>query len=54
VKVCSLLVNPGQQLINVPISYAGFEISDTWLMGYGLDVKENGRNLPYIIKTVKK
>ena len=54
VKVCSLLVNPGQQLINVPISYVGFEISDTWLMGYGLDVKENGRNLPYIIKTVKK
>ena len=54
VKVCSLLVNPGQQLINVPISYVGFEISDTWLMGYGLDIKENGRNLPYIVKTVKK
>ncbi len=54
VKVCSLLVNPDQQLIAVPIAYSGFQISDTWLMGYGLDVKENGRNLPYIIKTDKK
>ncbi len=54
VKVCSLFVNPAQQLINVPISYSGFEISDTWLMGYGMDVKEFGRNLPYIVKTSKK
>ena len=54
VKVCSLFVNPAQQLINVPISYYGFEISDTWLMGYGMDVKEFGRNLPYIVKTAKK
>ena len=54
VKVCSLFVNPSQQLINVPISYSGFEISDTWLMGYGMDVKEFGRNLPYIVKTTKK
>ena len=54
VKVCSLFVNLAQQLINVPISYYGFEISDTWLMGYGMDVKEFGRNLPYIVKTAKK
>ena len=54
VKICTLFVNPSQQLIDVPISYAGFEISDTWLMGYGMDVKGYGRNLPYIVKTVKK
>ncbi|NCC75214.1 MAG: hypoxanthine phosphoribosyltransferase [Clostridia bacterium] len=48
VKVCSLLVNPDQQLINVPLAYSGFEISQTWLIGYGMDIAEKGRNLPYI------
>ena len=48
VKVCSLLVNPDQQLINVPIAYSGFEITQTWLVGYGMDIGEKGRNLPYI------
>jgi hypoxanthine phosphoribosyltransferase len=48
VKVCTLLCNPGQQLINVPIAYSGFEISEVRLIGYGMDVNERGRNLPYI------
>ena len=48
VKVCSLLVNPDQLLINVPIAYSGYEITQTWLIGYGMDVGEKGRNLPYI------
>ncbi len=48
VKVCSLLVNPDQQLINVPLAYSGFEIAQTWLIGYGMDIAEKGRNLPYI------
>lgn len=48
VKVCSLLVNPEQQLIDVPIAYAGFEITRTRLVGYGMDINEKGRNLPYI------
>lgn len=48
IKVCSLLVNPDQQLINVPIAYFGYEISDIWLIGYGMDVNEQGRSLPYI------
>lgn len=48
IKVCSLLVNPDQQLINVPIAYQGFEITRTRLIGYGMDINERGRNLPYI------
>lgn len=54
IKVCSLLVNPDQQLINIPIAYSGYEISDTWLIGYGMDVHEQGRNLPYIAELEKK
>ena len=54
VKVCSLLVNPDQQLINVPIAYSGYEISDAWLIGYGMDVHEQGRSLPYIAELERK
>ncbi len=48
IKVCTLLVNPDQQLINVPTAYCGFEVTRTRLIGYGMDINENGRNLPYI------
>ena len=53
VKVCSLLINPSQQLINVPIEYYGFEVSDTWMMGYGMDIDEKWRNLPYVVEVEK-
>jgi hypoxanthine phosphoribosyltransferase len=53
VKVCSLLVNPDQQMINVPMAYVGFEISKTRLIGYGMDINEDGRNLPYIAELDK-
>ena len=54
IKVCSLLVNPAQQLINIPIAYLGYEINDSWLIGYGMDVHEQGRSLPYIAELDRK
>lgn len=48
IKVCTLLLSPNEQLINIPIEYVGFEVNETRLLGYGLDVNERGRNLPYI------
>jgi len=48
VKVCSLLVNPRQQLIELPIAYKGFEITAEYIVGYGSDIKEQWRHLPYI------
>jgi len=48
VRVCSLLANPDQQLISFPIDYTGFTVSGEWLVGYGLDIDEKWRNLPYI------
>ena len=53
VKVCTLLINPQQQLINVPVAYSGFEISETRLIGYGMDIREQGRHLPYIAEIDK-
>ena len=48
VRICTLLANPNQLLINLPIEYTGFEISETRLVGYGMDMNERGRSLPYI------
>ncbi len=53
IQICSLLLNPHQQLINLPIAYNGFEVDNAWLMGYGMDVGEYGRNLPYIVEIDK-
>jgi hypoxanthine phosphoribosyltransferase len=53
VSVCTLLLNPDEQLINIPIAYSGFTVTDAWLMGYGMDVGEKWRNLPYIVEIDK-
>ncbi len=53
VKVCTLLYNPDQQLIDAPIAYEGFRVSGSWLMGYGMDVDQKWRNLPYIVEVTK-
>ena len=33
---------------NLPIRYSGFEAPDDFLVGYGLDYREQFRNLPYV------
>ncbi len=53
IQVCTLLSCPDQQMIHVPIAYCGFEISHTRLIGYGMDIDERGRNLPYIAEVVR-
>lgn len=54
IQVCTLLYNPDRLLINVPIAYFGFEVSRKWLVGYGMDVDEKWRNLPYIAELDRK
>ena len=48
VEVCTLLYNPERQLIDLPVKYSGFEVDRSWLIGYGMDSGEYGRNLPFI------
>ena len=38
VKVCSLLVNPSQLMINVPIAYQGFEVPSTSRSSFALRI----------------
>lgn len=48
VKVCTLIDKPSQRQVPVAIDYIGFEISDAFVVGYGLDYAQRYRNLPYI------
>jgi hypoxanthine phosphoribosyltransferase len=48
VKVCSLLDKPARRKKATVIDYVGFEIPDTFVVGYGLDYAQKYRNLPYI------
>jgi hypoxanthine phosphoribosyltransferase len=47
-KVCALLDKVSRHKVEIKIDYLGFEIPDYFVVGYGLDIDEKGRNLPYI------
>ena len=47
-RVCSLLDKAERREVVVPIHYRGFEIPNKFVFGYGLDLDEYYRNLPFI------
>lgn len=47
-RVCSLLDKTARHKVDLKLDYCGFEIPDYFVVGYGLDIDEKGRNLPYI------
>jgi hypoxanthine phosphoribosyltransferase len=47
IELCALLVKPHAQLDREP-RWVGFEAPDEFLVGYGLDMAEELRQLPYI------
>jgi hypoxanthine phosphoribosyltransferase len=47
-KSCVLLNKPARRKLDIYPDYSGFEIEDHFVVGYGLDYNEQGRNLPYI------
>jgi hypoxanthine phosphoribosyltransferase len=46
--VCTLLDKSERREVFVPIKYRGFSIPDRFVFGYGLDIDEYYRNLPFI------
>ncbi len=48
VEVCALLLREGLQKRDPNLRYVGFRIPPDFVIGYGLDVAERYRNLPYI------
>lgn len=47
-EVCALLVKEGLQKTDPQLRYVGFTIPPDFVVGYGLDVGERYRNLPYV------
>jgi hypoxanthine phosphoribosyltransferase len=47
-EVCALLLKEGLQNEEPDLKYVGFQIPPDFVVGYGLDVAERYRNLPYI------
>jgi len=47
--ICTLLDKTARRIVDdLPIRYRGFEAPDAFLVGYGLDFREQYRNFPYI------
>ena len=47
-KTCVLLDKPSRRVEKIRADYAGFEIPDLFVVGYGLDYAERYRHLPFV------
>lgn len=47
-KVCTLLDKAARREVEVPLDYVGFNIEDKFVFGYGLDLDELYRDLPFV------
>lgn len=48
VILCTLLNKKERREVDIDVQYVGFEIPDEFVTGYGLDYKQEYRNIPYI------
>jgi hypoxanthine phosphoribosyltransferase len=47
-KICTLLDKAERRKVNIPVDYTGFVIPNEYVFGYGLDLDQKFRNLPFI------
>ncbi|HOG45910.1 MAG TPA: hypoxanthine phosphoribosyltransferase [Anaerolineae bacterium] len=47
-RICTLLNKASRREVDIPVDYVGFDIPDSFVFGFGLDVDEFHRNLPYV------
>lgn len=48
VRISAFLDKPDRREVDVHVDYIGLKIPNEFIVGYGLDFNEMGRNLPYI------
>ena len=46
-RICTLLNKQERRKVDIPIDYVGFNIPNKFVFGYGLDLDQIYRNLPY-------
>ena len=47
-KICTLLDKAARREVDVSLDYVGFDIEDKFVFGYGLDLDEYYRDLPFV------
>jgi len=52
VKIATLLLKPDKFKNKMPIDYVGIEIGNDFIVGFGLDYNQKGRNLKSIYKVI--
>lgn len=48
VKVCTLLDKPERRVVDVQADYVGLTVPNEFVVGYGLDYRQQYRHLPYV------
>lgn len=48
ISIATLMDKPARRKADIKADYAGFEVPDAFVVGYGLDFDEKYRNLPFI------
>lgn len=49
IEVAAFLSKKARREYAVPVKYVGFEVPNVFVVGYGLDYKQQFRNLPFVI-----
>jgi hypoxanthine phosphoribosyltransferase len=47
-RICTLLNKASRREVDIPVDWIGFDIPDCFVFGFGLDVDELHRSLPYV------
>ena len=47
-KLCALLNKQSRREVEIKLDYVGFDIENKYVFGYGLDLDERFRNLPFV------
>lgn len=54
IHICTLLIKPERLKVNLNVEYAAMEIPNDFIVGYGLDYDQQGRNLRDIYTLVEE